>query len=196
MLMQYVKLAAIILLAIVAIVLIVKLIKTLLANRKRKAEMREAADKHQREESLDQLILNANYHADIKKMSNPYDVSYSQAVQDQHLTIGEGLMVSLEEKNSLSEKKYVLGTKKLIRIGSGIKENDIIIQEKGAALIQCEIFASGEKIFIRNRGTAINTILQRKKERAIVDERGLRLLTGDMIHIGSVEYKVTILGER
>ena len=162
---------------------------------KRKTELRQAAEKQMREESLERMILNEKHvQTGRDKAYNPYEVSYEKGngVKLQK-TVGQ-ILVSLEEKNELSTKKFVLNPVNTIRIGSGLHGNDVIVQGEKIAEVQCEIFSAGNKIFVRNKNLNHPTVLKRKRERALVDERGLRLQTGDVIMMGKVAYRVTLVG--
>ncbi len=77
-------------------------------------------------------------------------------------------------------------------IGSDQQENDISVLAQGVAPHHCEIFAAGGSVYLKNTGEGTRTIIRRKKERAIADNKGIRLQTGDSILVGAVSYDITI----
>jgi len=189
------KLTGLIILILICVVLLVIVLRKIFIRQKTKNELRQATEKHMREESLDHMILNQyNMQTERNKAYNPYEVSYEKRTTGQVQNVSGRVMVSLEEKNELSTKKFVLNPAKVIRIGSGLKENDVIVQGEGIAECQCEIFSDNNKVFVRNKNSGSPTVLQRKREHVLVDDRGLRILTGDVILVGKVAYRVTLIG--
>lgn len=147
-----------------------------------------------REEALNRMILNERSLISERNASyDPYEISYESRSPVSAVNAGR-LMVSLEEKNELSTKKFVLNPVRGIRIGSGQQGNDVVVQGDGIAEYQCELFSENGKVFIRSKNKTSPTILQRRKQRVIVNGSGLRVLTGDRVLIGKVIYTVTLIG--
>ena len=189
------RIAVIIVCIITVIALLIVILTKWVKSRNRKKELKRAAEKQMREESLERMILNErNASIERNRANNPYEVSYEKGVASQGRRAAGQIMVSLEEKNELSTKKFVLNPMKPIRIGSGLQGNDVVVQGEGIAEFQCEIFESGGKIYVRNKNAGSPTVLRRKRERALIDDRGLRIQTGDMIIMGKVVYGVTLIG--
>jgi hypothetical protein len=158
-----------------------------------KREIRQAAEKQLREESLNRMILNDNsLGTDQKNAHNPYEVRYENRPGVQTQAEKARMLVSLEEKNELSVKKFVLDPANIIHIGSSLWGNEIVVQGEGIGEFHCEIFSDGGKVYVRSRQPGCTTVLLRKKERALVDGQGLRILTGDKILIGKVSYRIIL----
>jgi pSer/pThr/pTyr-binding forkhead associated (FHA) protein len=130
----------------------------------------------------------------------PYDVDYSNSGssknEDNNVKDGKKqAMLQLIERTELSKRKFILNPYSVIRIGSDIEGNDITVHAAGVSPHQCEIFAVDNKIYIRNLGSPNRTILKRKKESAIVDDKGVRLLSKDKIVVGTVIYDVSVINK-
>ena len=183
-----------------ALILIVVLKKAIAGGTKKKELKRAAADKI-RDENLNHIILNS-YQEKGKQneIHKPYDVDYGYGAADNSKKGrqevkdgGNQLMIQLIEKTELSARKFVLNPAKIIRIGSDLQNNDIVVFSENVSSRQCEIFSAMDKVFIRNTGEKCRTIIRRKKEQAIVDNRGIRLLSGDVVILDNVSYDVTII---
>ncbi len=182
---------------------IILILRIVIRRSRRNRELAIAAEDKRRDENLNNVILNS-YAGDAgrKEVYVPYDVDYSNSEADGRKNKkrdGAGRrddapMLQLIEKTELSTRKFMLNPVKGIHIGSDSQINDIAVLAAGIAPQQCEIFVAGGKVYIRDLGGGNRTILRRKKEQAIVDHNGVRLLSGDVIVLGSVTYKVTIKG--
>lgn len=162
--------------------------------RKKKKEVRDAAENRIRYESLDQMILNDRQRKTERgNYQNPYDISYEQGSALKQEKEAKPLMISLVEKNKLSTKKYVFSLENPIKIGASVKGNDVIVQGDGIADCQCIIFSDGRSIYVKNQSGISKTVLSRKKDKAVVDKNGLKLQSGDKIVIGQITYEITIV---
>lgn len=185
------------------LILLICFFKKYMNHRRKKKEIAMAAADRMRDENLNHIILNS--YADRKdgrEVYMPYDVDYggsdkSGSRKGNQMDVSarkQGqLMVQLVEQTKLSTRKFLLNPERGICIGSNAHDNDISVLSEGIAPRQCEIFAVGGKIYIRDMGEGSRTILKRKKERVIVDGNGIRLLSGDGILFGSVTYDITII---
>ena len=185
-----------------AFFLLIFFLKKLMKYREKKKEIALAAADRVRDENLNNMILNS--HADrsnAREIYKPYDVDYGS--QDKggrekgsRADIPAGKhgqpMIQLVEKTELSTRKFVLNPAKVISIGSDLQDNDISVLSEGVEPHQCEIFAAGGNVYIRNTGEKTRTIIKRKKQQAIADNKGIRLLSGDRILLGTVSYDITI----
>lgn len=194
--LNYILIFAAIILLLVGIILIRKFMQKKQKNR----ELRQAAEDKQRDENLNNVILNNHVGSNRpREVHVPYDVDYSNPGGEssknpslKNKRKDNHVMLQLVEKTELSTRKFMLNPIKKIRIGSDLQDNDISVLSDGVSPHQCEIFSVGDKIYIKNRSNENQTIVKRKKEQAIVDEKGLRLLSNDKIILGSVVYEVTI----
>lgn len=194
--MKYILIFAAVILLFIGITLIKKIIR----RKQKNKELRQAAEDKLRDENLNNVILNNHTGSNRpREVHVPYDVDYSNTGGESSKSHSNNnkrkdghVMLQLVEKTELSTRKFMLNPNKKIRIGSDLQDNDISVLSEGVSPHQCEIFSVGDKIYIRNLSHENQTILKRKKEQAIVDEKGLRLLSNDKIILGSVVYEVTI----
>lgn len=194
--MKYILILAVVILLFVGITLIKKFMQQKQKNR----ELKQAVEDKLRDENLNNVILNNHAGSNrLREVHVPYDVDYSNPVGESSKSHADNnrnkeshVMLQLVEKTELSTRKFMLNPIKKIRIGSDLQDNDISVLSEGVSSHQCEIFSVSDKIYIKNLSHENQTILKRKKEQAIVDEKGLRLLSNDRIIFGSVVYEVTI----
>jgi hypothetical protein len=102
-------------------------------------------------------------------------------------------MVQLVENTEFSSRKFIFNLSGIIRIGSGLIDNDIVVANGGIEEHQCEIFLAQKKVYVRNMGHYARTIVKRKKRKIIVDNRGIRIVTGDKIILADIVYEVTVI---
>lgn len=190
----------IVLLILVLLIAGIAILKKILHRNQKNKELKQAAEDKRRDENLNNVILNSYAgKANLKEVHTPYDVDYSnpggnnnRAYQDNIKKDDSPTMIQLVEKTELSTRKFMMNPSKRIRIGSDLQDNDISVMAERISPHQCEIFSVRDKVYIRNLGQGNQTIVKRKKERAIVDENGIRLLSNDTVILGSVSYDITI----
>lgn len=187
---------------VVALAFLILFLKKQIKKYGKKKEINQAAADQIRDENLNHVILN-NYRQKKgdKVAHKPYDVDYGSGADASDVVLDDGkgvcqLMVQLVERTELSMRKFVLNPAHGIQIGSNLNDNDIVVFSGEIAAHQCEIFSAGGKVYVRNLENNNKTIVRRRKERVIVNERGIRLLTGDCILLGNVSYDITISEER
>lgn len=187
--------------AAILFILLLSFFKGIFAKKQRNKEINQAAADRVRDENLNSVILN-HYGNDKnqKEVYVPYDVDYGNGESGKNVTGKNNfdisvkqVMIQLIEKTELSTRKFVLNPAKKIRIGSDLQNNDISILSEGIAPQQCEIFSVKDKVYIRNLSTGMQTIIRRRKEKALVDEKGIRLLSNDTIILGKVMYEIMII---
>lgn len=189
-----------ILAAVILLIVGMTLIKKALRKKQKNKELRQAAEDKLRDENLNNVILNNHAGPDrLREVHVPYDVDYSnpggannKSSSNHGKRKDDHVMLQLVEKTELSTRKFMLNPAKNIRIGSDQQDNDIVVLSAGISPRQCEIFSVGDKVYIKNLSDENRTLLKRKKEQAIVDNKGLRLLSNDKIILGSVVYEVMI----
>lgn len=196
------KIPLFIIAAALALFLIIFFLKKFMCYREKKREIAQAAADRMRDENLNNIILNSHVATGSnKEIYKPYDVDYSSKDKGgsnrgggHDISAGRSgqQMLQLIEKTELSTRKFVLNPAKRIRIGSDLQDNEISVLSQGVAPHHCEIFAAGGSVYIRNTGEGTRTIIRRKKEQAIADNKGIRLQTGDSILLGTVSYDITI----
>ena len=184
----------------VILILLILIFTKILSRRKQHKEITQAAADRVRDENLNSVILN-NYGngGKHKEVYVPYDVDYSNSESRKNGSTSvvdiatKQTMIQLIEKTELSTRKFILNPSKKIRIGSDLQDNDISIFVDGIAPHQCEIFLVEDKVYIRNLSNTMQTVLRRKKEKAYVDAKGIRLLSNDIIILGKVVYEIMII---
>lgn len=191
-----------ILIAILLLIAIIKVIKKISAFRARKKELRQAAEDRARDENLNSYILNSHSTVDNREAFVPYEVDYSRAAQEASASNmgtrisgkldGNAVMVQLIEHTGLSTRKFVLNASRGISIGTE-EGNDITFISDDRQSYKCSIFCVQKKVFVRNEMLGTRILLRRKKQQAIVDEKGIGLKNGDCIVAGTVSYVITIV---
>ena len=191
-----------ILIAILLLIAIIKVIKKISAFRARKKELRQAAEDRVRDENLNSYILNSHSTVDNREAFVPYEVDYSRAAQEASASNmgtkisgkldGNAVMVQLIEHTGLSTRKFVLNASRGISIGTE-EGNDITFISDDRQSYKCSVFCVQKKVFVRNEMLGTRILLRRKKQQAIVDEKGIGLKNGDCIVAGTVSYVITIV---
>lgn len=179
----------------------VTLIKKLIRRNQKKKELARAAQDKVRDENLNHVILNSYVKEEERReVYKPYDVDYSNpnAERDRSAAGYEKKgerhsMLQLIERTELSTRKFILNPEKRIHIGSDPQNNDITIMSEGVSLRHCEIFSAQDNVYIRNLSEGNRTFLRRKREQAIVDAKGIRILSGDTVVVGRASYDITII---
>lgn len=157
-------------------------------------ELRMIAEDKLRDQALNKALANhlyskSNCEANIESI--PYEVDYNQK-QLNNTTSNKGrIMLQITECSQLSKRKFMVELKETIKIGRA-KENPIVIKSPEVLPIHCEIFAYQNQVFIRDF-SGNQTLLKRKKQNVYVDEKGLKLKTGDQVIIGDTALEITIV---
>lgn len=186
-----------IIIIVIAIIILTTLIIVVKTGKKKKEQRRLAMEKL-REEALDRALENPsrkNDGKDRKGLQRPVAVDYGQdekALKREAPAHGR-CMLELTEINELSTRKYLLNPSEVIRIGRQFDVNTIVINNQSLSERQCEIFQYGQDLYIRNCRMSVPTILLRKADSVIVDERGIKIQSGDCISAGSVRLEVSII---
>ena len=184
-----------VILGAILIVLLIYILKRYFRSKNKKKELRQAAADRERDENLNGVILNAHASATNKEIYVPYEVNYSQDKQDganKKTKVGADVMVQIVEKTALSSRKYVLNATKGIRIGT-VDGCDITYVSDGSIEIQCQIFAIGKEVVVRDLLGGSQLVLVRQKKQAIIDRNGLKLMSGDVIVMGKVSYDISLV---
>lgn len=201
--MEFIKnnrISIVILLILLVLVVGIVFLKEVIRRNQKKKELSQAAEDKLRDENLNHVILNSDIgNEQVKEVYKPYDVDYSNPNADKKVSVkntkkGENhVMVQLIERTELSTRKFMMNPVKKIHIGSDSQNNDIAVLSENISPCQCEIFSVRDKVFIKNLSSDNRTIIRRKKEQAIVDEKGIRLISGDIVILGKVSYDITII---
>lgn len=188
--------------ALILLTFLFWLVKKMFDRKRRRRELEQATEDKIRDENLNNVILNHHIgNRCPKEIHIPYDVNYRKSNRENHMAGGvqdkgdksSNTMICLVERTELSVRKFLLNPAKVIRIGSDLKENDIVALAENIAPRQCEIFSAKNKVYIRNLTPGNSTVVMRKNEKANVDERGIRLLSDDTVIFGRVSYDITII---
>lgn len=191
--------AKVVIITIIVIIIIVLLIAALvMKGGKKQKEQRRLTMEKLREEALDRALENpARKQAaeDAKGVQRPFAVNYGQDEKTfkKEQTAGGRCMLQLTEINELSTRKYLVNPSELITVGKQFDANTIVINNRKLSDRQFEIFQYGQDLYIRSCGGPVTTVLVRKADSVIVDERGIKLQTGDCINAGPVRLEVDII---
>lgn len=185
-----------ILISVAVLSVFIFIIRKLSQIHNRKKELRQASSDRTRDENLNSFILNTHASTLNKPVYVPYEVDYSNSAAEANKSKSSAnlkpVMVQLVEKTGLSKRKFALNVANGITIGTS-NDNDIVFIADGQDSFCCEIRAVGENVFAINRFPSVRVILRRKKNQAIIDENGIRLLTGDELIFGSISYTFSIV---
>lgn len=182
---------------VIAVTILTTLIIVMKSGKKKKEQRRLAMEKL-REEALDRALENpfkGNEGRDGKGLQRPVAVNYGQDEKTlkRELPAHGRCMLELTEINELSTRKYLLNPSEVIRIGRQFDVNTIVINNRSLSERQCEIFQHGQDLYIRNCSMPVPVRLLRKSDSVIVDERGIKIQSGDCINIGTVRLEVSII---
>ena len=182
---------------VVCLILLICVLKLLLKKKNERTEMKEEALNRTRDENLNVMILNSRSSLQ-KETYVPYDVDYSNANNKRPKNVDEvdksAVMVQIVEKTGLSSRKFVLNANKGIRIGTAYGENDISFVSESQVEFCCEIIAgSSSSVVARNVNEGARIVLKRKKHQAILDSKGIKLLSGDIIIMDNVSYAINFV---
>lgn len=119
----------------------------------------------------------------------PYKVNYSTGENQENR---EKLpLLQIIEKNKLSEKKYIFRANETVVLGEQFGSAGILSHpENGNAW--CEIFFQKDAYCVRSLGR-FSVSVQRSKKTAIVDGRGIKLMSKDSIQIQESVFQVFYL---
>ena len=185
-------------LIVICTIFLVKKSKT----KKTRKEREQRAKDKKREQMLDDKILNPNIDETAVKASGvkAYDVKYR--LDPQNIGTKQGItqktpMLQIEEVSELSNRKYIVDPSLGITIGSG-HEDMITLTDSLVDKSQCEIGVDTRKngvIYLKNCSQTKKVVLFRQHNKVNVDEKRIRLLSGDEIRIGKVKLIVTFIND-
>lgn len=183
------------LLCLIAMLLLIKLFDIISKRNSKRKELRRAAAERARDENLNEFILNSHTSSTNKEKFVPYDVDYSQSdlnTSKQAKLASADVMVQIVERTELSSRKFVLNASKGITIGT-TEGCDITFIGDGKEENQCQLRAFGKDVIVRDSTGETKNLLVRKKNRAIINNNGIKLMTGDIIVMGSVCYEISLV---
>ncbi len=160
-------------------------------------ELKMIAEDKLRDQALNRALANDLYGG--KKVSDsieslPYEVDYNQSQLDNGQTTQDKMMLQVTACSELSKRKFMIELKDVIKIGRA-KGNAIMIKDLAALPVHCEIFRHANDAYIRDF-SGNRTLLNRKKQQVYVDEKGIKLKTGDKIVVENTILEVIIMGQQ
>lgn len=158
----------------------------------KRKELKQAAEDRARDESLNNYILNSHASRNNKEAYVPYEVNYGAGEGTNKQPVPVGVMVQLIERTELSTRKFVLNATKGIKIGTDASA-DIQFTSGDGNPHMCQIFAIDKQVFVRNLQPSSPVYIKRKKQQAFVDDKGIKLISSDMIVVGHIVYTLTIV---
>lgn len=182
-----------VLVAAVVVVLVIGII-WIKSKKSKEKELRMIAEDKLRDQALNKALANHLYSksdSEANIESIPYEVDYNQKQLSTTTSHKGRIMLQITECSQLSKRKFMVELEETIKIGRA-KENPITIKAPGVLPVHCEIFAYQNQVFIRDF-SGNQTLLKRKKQNVYVDEKGLKLKTGDQVIIGDTALEITIV---
>ncbi|WP_410495498.1 FHA domain-containing protein [Cellulosilyticum sp. ST5] len=182
---------------LVAIAILVIVMIWLKVKKAKDKELKMIAEDKLRDHALNRALANDLYgdkEAGENIESLPYEVDYNQSQLNNRQTKRDKMMIQITACSELSKRKFMIELKDVIKIGRA-KENTIVIKDSMALPVHCEIFRHVNDVYVKDY-SGNRTLLSRKKQQVYVDEKGIKVRTGDKIVIGNTVLEVTIMGEQ
>ena len=88
---------------------------------------------------------------------------------------------------------YVVKPEEHVLLGSAPGMNKIVLPATNVAQQQCDVFLHHEYVYVKNLNLNFPMALRRKKQQAPVGEKGIRIVTGDVMLIGPYQVQVTLM---
>lgn len=159
--------------------------------RKRHREDSYQALKKRREDSLKEALSNPAevFNQMTMESYRPYRVEYSS---EEKGNLEERVpMLQINEKDKLSEKKYIFRSNEVIMLGLQFGMVSVLgTYESGNTL--CQVFFSQGVYNVRSFGIE-EICLKRNNRTAIVDQQGIQLKSNDVIIIRQTEFHIYYL---
>ena len=103
-------------------------------------------------------------------------------------------MIYLKSKSSGRKTQFVFDPENTVKIGRDNDQSNIFINEASVSQNHCLIYCAGDHVYLQDTGSANGTYLRRGlfKNYSIFDGNQIELRTGDVICVGSCEFKVCL----
>ncbi len=88
---------------------------------------------------------------------------------------------------------YVVKPEEHVLLGRTPGMNKIVLPNENVAQQQCDVFLHHEQVYVRNLNPTFPMALRRKKQQTPVGDKGIRILTGDLMLIGPYRIQVTLM---
>lgn len=154
-------------------------------NRKKKKEREQIINAIDRENNLNNLILN-RHEEELQQESKAYEISYT----DKNKSRKNTAWVEIEERNRLSSRKYMLELMQPVRIGTAASGISIIVKDCGDRKYLCELVVVNKKLKLFNYSFMMIEVIRKKESIRLggFGRNGLSLKCGDMIRIENTDY--------
>ncbi len=187
----------IILSGVAVLILLVTLIIIISSKKKKKQKQEQLIQDKERVKILDDMILNPKSPVDGLRAGSekPDEVVYTPpSLPKEKAVKRHSVKLLIEEISALSIRKYTLDPADLITIGSA-KDNTIELTDAMIDAKQCEIGLyerDNKLLYLQNIGNR-RVVLLRKKEWINVGAERIVLMHGDIIEIGQVRLRISII---
>lgn len=104
------------------------------------------------------------------------------------------MMIYLKSKSTGKKTQFVFDPEKTVKIGRDNNNSNIFINEARVSQEHCLIYASGDRVYLQDLGSANGTVVKRGafKSYTLFDLNQIELQTGDVIQVGSSQFKVCL----
>ena len=202
-------------LAVLIPVAVIRIIRFLIyRSRKRKERLKEQeqANQLQREESLNNEILNPNRRpGDVKEQKHAYRVEYSEkgrmsGAQNRNPSRGrssggifpggkkdkkyaEGTLLKITEYSSFSKSSYMFKEGEIMRVGNQYGNTCILAGDPGESVLYFEIIPHDNNYYVKSSG-AEKVLVSRRDKKVELSEYAIELREGDQISVSDKTYEV------
>lgn len=156
-------------------------------------EKRQLYDQRMRDQALTEALKNNFGRRNaFRKQEKVTSLEKADSLKNEQMDKKDLLVMKLTVLGHEKES-YVVNPEEHVLLGRTEGMNDIILNDKNIAHQQSDIFLYKNHIYIRNLECSFPVVVGRKGGRTAVGEQGVRLLTGDIIYMGSSRIQVTIM---
>lgn len=201
--------------AVLIPVILIRIVRILLRRRKEKKAFlkeREQANRLQRDEALNNEILNPERRpGDVTEQKHAYKVEYSEksymgggGVPGRNNSGGvisgpsfaadkksaEGAWLKITEYTSLSKRSYMFRNNETVRVGSQYGNTSILSGHSEDSILYFEIIPSNNNFYIRS-SCAESVMISRGESVREIGSRGVVLCDGDRITVCGKVYEIS-----
>lgn len=172
------------------VLILIAVLVILQRNWKKRQEEKARRDKRLKDQILAEALKNSRGKRSSfggKGKAEPLDLN-----QDPQKNIKGVIVVQMTMGGNKAER-YAMNPEDHILLGAAEGMNDIVLQDSNIAQQQCDIFMYQEQVYVRNLNSSYPMGLKRGNQRTPVGDRGIRILTGDTLWLGSCQIRIALM---
>lgn len=172
------------------LVLLVILITSMRKNKK-KNELRSYVAEQSRDDRLREALGNeyaTQQTRDVSARNIPYQVEYHDSPEARRDTS----CIQITQKSPLSTEKYIYHIHDVLRIGSD-PQNEIVLKEPEAVPCDAHLVRENNALYVKKMMPESKILFMRDKKTYALNEKLLRLRSGDILVIGKTQIGIEIL---